>query len=77
VAILERPDLNDTLPPEIAKMSAFRPEFTLEIDGKSTKIQLSMSSISIHLWKYDNLNAVQQILAQCQSSISPISPGPA
>lgn len=71
VAILERPDLNDTLPPEIAKMSTFRPEFTLEIDGKSTKIQLSMSSISIHLWKYDNLNAVQQILAQCQSSITP------
>jgi hypothetical protein len=59
-------------------MSNFKPEVTLEIDAKATKIQLSMSSISLHLSKYASVTAVQHILDQCQNVVAPVAePGPA
>ena len=71
VALLERPDSNDAAPPEMSKMASFQPEFVLEIDGKSTKVQLPMSSISFRLWKYESLDAVRHVLDQCQQAVAP------
>jgi GGDEF domain-containing protein len=71
MALLERPDSNEAVPPEISRMAAFPPEFTLEIDGKSMKIPLSMSSISVRLVKYDNLQAVREVMDQFQHTVTP------
>ena len=76
VALMERPDCNEAAPPEMGKMAALRPEAALEIDGKSVNIALSMSSISFPLWKYKDIQAVRQVLDQCQNTIArdPVQP---
>ena len=71
LALLERPDSNDAAPPDMNHLSAYEPEFTVEANGKSTKIRLTMSSISFRLWQYDTYDAVRQRLDQCQDTVAP------
>jgi GGDEF domain-containing protein len=71
VALMERPDSNAPAPPEVSRMATFKPEFTLEIDGKSVKLRLSMSSISFRLLIYDNLQAVREVMDQFQHTVTP------
>jgi GGDEF domain-containing protein len=70
-ALLDRPESNESAPPEMSRFAAFKPEFALEIDGKSTTIPLSMSSISFRLWKYNDLPAVHEVLDQCLQTVAP------
>ena len=71
VALMERPDSNAPAPPEVSRMATFKPEFTLEVDGKSVKLRLSMSSISFRLLTYANLQAVRQVMDQYQQTVAP------